>query len=489
MVALKMVALNAQSARALGDRVKLRAGSNEAVAGVVHLGLGGFHRAHQAMVFDDLLASGDSRWGVCAIGMRNPWLAKQLEAQDGLYLVRVSDAHGSHWCVPAAIVKTLVAATERDAVMAQIASTQTRWVTLTVTEKAYTPELAGFLVDALAQRRAAGGAGLTIASCDNVPSNGHVLKSLCMDVAQARDSQLAQWIHTECRFPASMVDRIVPAPSAAITQAAREALGVDDPTALGVEAFWEWVIEDDFVDPSDAQALRSVGVVVTDNVLGYEQAKLWMLNSTNTLLASLGSVLGDSYIREVIARPSVREFVYRIMTRASGPLVGRPGWQAYRDALIERFGNPGLDHGVAQVLSDCSVKIPVRWVPVGERLLQQADKTIDAGSSSNSEPSGLSHFALQVAFWVRSLVPVSESGEPFEVIDPIATELMALAADQAEDAQGVVHALVAGDPGGVPIFGQRLGQSEAFVGEVVHWVKRIHAQGVEQTLDEFLALG
>lgn len=474
-----MIALNAQSVQALGDRVKYRSRPDGAAVGVVHLGLGGFHRAHQAMVFDDLLSRGDLRWGVCAVGMRNPWLAKQLQAQDGLYLVRVSDASGSYWCAPAAIVKTLVASSERKAVIEQIASGQTRWLTITVTEKAYTSELAGFLVDALAHRRQAGGGGLTIASCDNVPGNGHVLKSLCLDVAQAQDLELAKWIDTECRFPASMVDRIVPAPSAAITQAAREALGIDDPTALGVEAFWEWVIEDSFVDPSDTQALRSAGVVITDNVLGYEQAKLWMLNSTNTLLASVGSVLGDSYIREVIARPGVREFVYRMMTTASGPLVGRPGWQAYRDALIERFGNPGLNHGVAQVLSDCSVKIPVRWVPVGERLLSLGEQGRE----------GLSHFALQVAFWVRSLVPVNQSGQSFEVIDPIAAELMALAANQANDARAVVHALVAGKPAGVSIFGERLGQSEAFLGQVVHWVKRIHAQGVEPTLEEFLAQG
>ncbi len=473
---MNAVPLNSKTVQGLGDKLVFQARAPGVQAGVVHLGLGGFHRAHQAMVFDALISNGDLRWGVCAVGMRNPALSEQLQAQDGLYLVRVSDASGSYWCAPAAIVKTLVAASEREALLAQVADRQTRWITLTVTEKAYTPALAQLLVDALAGRMSQGQGGLTIASCDNVPGNGHVLRALCLAEAKRRDGVLANWIETQCRFPASMVDRIVPAPSPAVTEAAHAALGLDDPTALGVERFWEWVIEDQFVDPSDAQALRSVGVVVTDDVLGYEQAKLWMLNSTNTLLSSIGSVLGDSYIRQVIARPLVREFVYRIMSQASGPLVGRPAWQAYRDALIERFGNPGLDHGVAQVLSDCSVKIPVRWVPVGERLL-------DLGEPGRE---GLSHFALQVALWVRSLVPVNESGAPFEVIDPISDELIALARTQADDAAGVVRALVAGKPAGVSIFGDRLGQSPVFVEAVTHWVKRIHAQGVERTLKEFL---
>lgn len=484
--------LNQQTAReALGQGLIHHPRPDGLAPGVVHLGLGGFHRAHQAMVFDELIAKGDTRWGVCAVGMRHPQLATQLQTQDHLYLVRVADAQGSCWHAPSSIVKTLVAANKRDAVVAQIANPQTRWITLTVTEKAYTAELASLIVDGLAARHSKGLPGLTIASCDNLPNNGQVLKALCLQAAQAlNDPSLKSWIETKCRFPASMVDRIVPAPSAEVRAAVNHDLGLDDPTALGVEGFWEWVIEADFVDPADAQALRSVGVTVTDDVNGYEQAKLWMLNASHTVLASVGAVLGDRFIREVIARPLVHEFVHGYMTHASGPLVGRPNWQAYRDALLMRFANPMLDHAALQILSDSSAKIPVRWVPVGERLL-----ATDGDKHGEQSHQGLALLAMAVAVFVRSLDPVTESGQAFVFNDPLADGLQALAKSQRADPGEVVRKLLGNpdtdhDPDPEPslaIFGIMLGQNTSFVDDVTRHLARIHAVGVEAALKEFLA--
>ena len=449
--------------------------------GVVHLGLGGFHRAHQAMVFDALIAQGDLRWSICAVGMRSDKLARQIDAQDFLYLVRVSDAKGSQWHAPSAIVKTLVAATERDAVIAQIANPHNRWLTLTITEKAYTPELAQLIVAGLRKRMTAGLGGLTIASCDNLPDNGRVLSALCLEQAgrETHEPELRAWIETECQFPSSMVDRIVPAPSNEVRMAGQRDLGLDDPTALGVEAFWEWVIEDAFVDPADADALRSVGVVVTDNVAGFEQAKLWMLNGSHTILASAGAVLGDAYIRQVIARPAMRRFINGFMTHASGPLVGRPNWQAYRDALIDRFGNPMIDHACLQVYSDSSQKIPVRWVPVGERLLGGG-----AGGDIGTR-AGLDYLAMAVAIFARSLLPASESGEPFAFNDPAAPVLQGLAKQQQTDPAGVIEALLT-DAKAKAVFGNKLGQDTDFVKAASVSLASIHALGLEAAVQSFV---
>ncbi|MEY4026755.1 MAG: Polyol:NADP oxidoreductase, partial [Pseudomonadota bacterium] len=156
--------------------------------GVVHLGLGAFHRAHQAMVFDQLLASGDTRWGIHGVGMTRPDLVNQLKAQDGLYAVRIADANGVKWQVPGALWRMNVAATERDAVVQAIAAPSTRWVTLTVTEKGYTPALGQLLLDGLRLRQQAGLPGLTIASCDNLQGNGHKLQALVKAAIQANDT-------------------------------------------------------------------------------------------------------------------------------------------------------------------------------------------------------------------------------------------------------------------------------------------------------------
>lgn len=447
--------------------------------GVVHLGLGGFHRAHQAMVFDELIAGSDERWGVCAVGMRSDKLTAQLQKQDLLYLVRISDATGTQWYAPSSIVKTLVTATERNAVIAQIANPKTRWITLTVTEKAYTADLAQLIVDGLAVRHQQNLPGLTIVSCDNLPNNGQVLQTLCLTQTQ-QDSKLSAWVKTQCRFPSSVVDRIVPAPSQAVSQAGRQALGLDDPTALGVEPFWEWIIEDALVDPRDAQALRAVGVVVTDNVSGYAQAKLWMLNGSHTVLACAGAVLGDRFIREVIARPSVRRFVHGFMTHASGPLVGRPHWQTYRDALIERFGNPMLDHASLQILSDTSAKIPVRWVPVGERLLANLET-----NPSRQSRVGLDYLAVALAIFVRSLDPVTQGGDPFGFNDPLALELQALAKDQRLNPTHVIERLLKNPDKRLVLFGDALGQDQPFASVASHWLGRIHDVGLETALEGF----
>ena len=433
--------------------------------GVVHLGLGAFHRAHQAMVFDRLLASGDARWGVHGVGMNQPGLVNALKAQDGLYAVRVADGQGVRWEVPGALWRLNVAATQRDAVVNAIAAPATRWITLTVTEKGYTPELARLLADGLKTRWQAGLAGLTIASCDNLQANGHKLKALVL--AQA-PSAMHDWIESRCAFPCSMVDRIVPATSEALQQAAQAQLGVQDPTALGVEAFWEWVIEDHFADPSDGAVLAAQGVRVTQAVHAYEEAKLRLLNGSHTAMALLGAITGRAHIADCIGQTHIRRFVERLMTREVAPHLSRQDWPAYRDALIQRFGNPYLRHSVHQIAMDSSLKIPQRW-PAS--VLAQ----LSAGG-------GVDHHALAAAAWLRYGLGIDEQGQPYEIKDPDAQKLKALAADQLSQPQACVRALLSQSAW----WGNELASHEPWIDRVSHWHRCIVSLGADRAIEQLL---
>ena len=434
--------------------------------GVVHLGVGAFHRAHQAMVFDRLLASGDQRWGVHAVGMTQPALVDALRAQDGLYAVRVADAQGSHWAVPGALWRFNVAATERDAVVRAIAASATRWITITVTEKGYTPALAQLLLDGLRLRWQSQRPGLTIASCDNLQANGQKLRALVL--AEPMDSGLRSWIEAHCAFPCSMVDRIVPATSEPVREAAQRELGVQDPTALGVEAFWEWVIEDRFAEPADGPLLAAQGVRVTPHVHVYEDAKLRMLNGSHSAMALIGAVTGRPFIASCIEVPHIRSFVHRLMTHEVAPHLQRSDWMAYRNALIARFGNPHLCHSVHQVATDSSLKIPLRWVPSVQAQLAQGKR--------------IEHHALAAAVWLRHGLAVDEGGQPYTVNDPQAAWLVANAAGQREAPETSLQGLLSR----TDLWGQTLPANAHWRARVAHWHRVVLDAGVDRAIEELL---
>jgi fructuronate reductase len=438
--------------------------------GVVHLGLGAFHRAHQAMVFDHLLQAGDTRWGVLGVGMRTTELADALKAQNGLYAVQVASAEGQHWQVVGSLLDTCVAAREPAKVVAELAAPSTRWVTLTVTEKAYGPALASLLLQGLAARRAAGLGGLTIASCDNLTDNGRKLQRLCIDTAAQQDPALADWISTNCAFPNSMVDRIVPAATARQREDAAQALGVHDACALATEGFWEWVIEDHFVDPKDADVLRGAGVNVVQDVKPFEEAKLRMLNGSHTAMALLGAVQGWPTVADGVAQPAVRQFVYGLMTQLVMPHLQRPGLLAYRDALLARFANPALHHKVHQIASDSSLKIPLRW----HATLRDS---LAAGQ-------GVEPLAFAAAVWMQYLLGVDERGQSYAISDPQSESLQSLARAHRGDAAGSVQALL----GVASIWGDVLPCEVRFTSRVTHWLARIQTSGAGVALAELNAL-
>jgi fructuronate reductase len=443
---------------------------NSAQPGVVHLGLGAFHRAHQAMVFDQLLREGDMRWGVHGVGMTQPGLVNKLRAQDGLYALRVAGANGTEWRVPGALWQTSVATTERQNVLNAIAASSTRWITLTVTEKGYTPALAQLLIEGLRLRHAADLPGLTIASCDNLQGNGHKLKAIVLTSATTQDTELMKWIDTHCAFPCSMVDRIVPAATDEVAAAAKDALGVADDCALSTETFWEWVIEDNFANPNDAALLSKCGVRVTSQVHSYEEAKLRMLNGSHSAMALMGAVTGRAYIADCIGSPHIREFVDRLMTREVAPHLTRTDWAEYRDALIQRFGNPFLKHSVHQIATDSSQKIPQRWPP---SVLSQIAK----GKS-------FEHHALAAAVFLRYTLAVNEKGQTYALNDPQAESLMAIGAAQVATPEACVRALLSRQD----LWGTALPQSNEWLERVTHWHHQVLYMGVDGALQFFLTL-
>ncbi len=437
--------------------------------GVVHLGLGAFHRAHQAMVFDQLLAAGDTRWGIHGVGMTRPDLVNQLRAQDGLYAVRVADGQGVTWHVPGALWRAHVATTERDAVVQAVADPATRWVTLTVTEKGYTPALGQLLLDGLRLREQQGLRGITVASCDNLQGNGHKLKALVTAAATAEDTAVLRWLDAQCAFPCSMVDRIVPAATPEVMAAAQAALGVQDACALSTEGFWEWVIEDHFADPTDGPLLQSAGVRVTRDVHSYEEAKLRMLNGSHSAMALMGAITGRPYIASCIGEDHIRSFVYRLMGREVSPHLSRRDWAEYRDALIARFGNPYLKHSVHQIATDSSQKIPQRWPP---SVLGQMARN-----------ASFEHHALAVAVFVRYTLGVDEQGQAYTLNDPQADSLMALGAAQRTEPDACVRALLARED----LWGSALPSHTAWVKRVTHWHQQILQHGVDATIAQLLA--
>lgn len=448
--------LSAVSARGISSPRYERSGA----IGVVHLGLGAFHRAHQALVFNALLQRGDPRWGVLGVAMRSTALADTLASQNGLYAVQVANSAGVQWQVSGAILQTCVSAREPSRVVQALASPATRWVTLTVTEKGYAAELAALLLQGLAERQGAGLCGLTIASCDNLSHNGRQLQALCVDAAQAINPALAQWVATACTFPNSMVDRIVPAASPQRLAAAGLALGVDDAAALGTEAFWEWVIERRFVDATDADALASVGVTVVDDVAPFEEAKLRMLNGSHSAMACIGAVAGLPVISDCIGQPAVREFVHGLMTLEVGPQLKRRDWPQYRDALLERFANPALQHSVHQIATDSSLKIPQRWVPTA----------LDAMRAGQP----VERLAFAAAAWMRYSLGQDEHGNSYAVSDPNAQHILALARQHAGDAAATAAAL-----GSIStIWGDVLPRNPIWQARVAHHLTAIQTCGV-----------
>ncbi len=347
-------------------------------AGIVHIGIGAFHRAHQAVYTDDAMNAGDRGWRIIGVSLRSGDVAAQLNPQDGLYTVSTRSAEGSELRLVGAVAQVLVASENPQAVIAAIAAPTTHIVSFTVTEKGYlrrpdgsldlaaamgTASLYRFVAAGLAARKAAGLPGLTLLSCDNLANNGAVLRGLMRQYLAAYHPDLRAWFDSECTCPATMIDRIVPATTEADRAAVEATLGARDEGVVVTESFSQWVIEDDFAGPRPRW--EAFGAQLVADVAPYETAKLRLLNGAHSALAYIGLGRGHDFVHQAIADPAIRPLIERLMRAEAAPTIAAaPGQDlvAYADALLDRFANPALHHRLIQIAMDGSQKIPQRWL-------------------------------------------------------------------------------------------------------------------------------
>jgi len=400
--------------------------------GIVHLGLGAFHRAHQAFYTDQVLEKDGGDWAICGVSLKRPEVRDQMVPQDGLYSLVEQDASGNPIKIIGAVKEVLFAPEDPGTVLKIMASPDTRVVSLTVTEKGYCHDPAsgrlnfqhpdilndlespsqpasaiGFLFQALSIRRNSGIKAFTVLSCDNLPENGKTLQKLVLEFANRRDPDLAKWIEKEATFPCCMVDRIVPATSESDRDEISERLGVRDEAMVVTEPFSQWVIEDDFVN--GRPAWENVGAEMVEDVRPFEEMKLRMLNGTHSTLAYLGYLAGIEYVSEAVQQPVFEKFLRNMMKEEIMPTLKLPesvDLDQYQNALIERYQNPALKHRLWQIAMDGSQKLP-------QRLLGTIRDRIATATSFN-------RLVLAVAGWMRYILGRDEKGNPIEIRDPLA---------------------------------------------------------------------
>ena len=422
--------------------------------GIVHIGPGAFFRAFNAIYTEEAMAAAGGDWGICAVSLNSASARDQLAPQDGAFTSVTSAPDGPAYRIVGAVARVLVAAEDPQSVLDAMTAPEVRIVSLTVTEKGYCHEPAtgrlrrdhpgiradlanrdtpttvpGFLVAALARRRAAGMLPFTVLSCDNLPHNGHLVRGVVLDMARARDADLAAWIDAHVRFPATMVDRITPATTPDDVAALAAAKGYHDPACVVHEPFRQWVIEDDFVGGARPD-FGAVGVEMVQDVTAHEQMKLRMLNGTHSPLAYTGYLAGHETIADTVADPVFAAYLRRLWAEII-PAVQAPEGVSltdYADALFDRYANPRIRHRTWQIAMDGSQKLP-------QRILGSLAANLSAGRDSPA-------LCLAVAAWMRYVGGVDEQGQEIDVRDPLAARLRD-ASECSETPEGKVAALLA----------------------------------------------
>ncbi len=457
--------------------------------GIVHLGIGAFHRAHMAIYVDDLLPR-DPRWGIVGASLRRPDTREALAPQDFLYTVAIRDASGTSNRVIGSILDILDANTQRDEMITMLADPRIRIVSLTITEKGYCHDPAtgeldpnhpdivhdlanptapisapGLIVRAAELRREAGIAPFTVMSCDNLPANGKTTQRIVTGFAALRSADLAAYIEQNVAFPSTMVDRIVPATTDADREIVRTSTGLNDAWPIMTEPFTQWVIEDRFA--SGRPAFELAGAQMVEDVEPFELMKLRMLNGSHSTMAYLGYLAGYQYVNEAIADPAMRTLIHGLMTEEAMPTL--PMDQAelgrYRDQLLARFANPALKHRTWQIAMDGSQKLP-------QRLLG----TILVRSEANRP---FNRLALGVAAWMRYVTGIDEQGNAIDVRDPMAARLRAISDASEGDATRLVDGLL----GVSEVFGTKLPALPGLREQVTSHLSSLLQNGARATVE------
>ncbi len=437
-----------------------------APAGIVHLGLGAFFRAFGAIYIAEAMTKSGGDWGITGVSLQSPGTRDGLRPQGWAYTALELAPDGGKPQVVTVLRDVLVAPEDPQAVLDAMAAPDVKIVSLTVTEKGYChepvtgrlnrdhPDIAhdlanplpksapGFLVRALAARRAAGLAPFTVLCCDNLPENGRVVRGVVLELAGLIDPALAEWIAAEGAFPATMVDRIVPATTAADLDRLEAMTGWRDEAPVMHEPFRQWVIEDDFVGGIRPD-LGAVGAQMVADVTPFEHMKLRMLNGTHSSLAYLGYLAGYETIADTVADPGFSAYARGLWRDEIIPaLTPPPGIDLadYANALLARYSNSAIRHRTWQIAMDGSQKLP-------QRILG----TIAEARASGRPVPGLT---LAVAAWMRYASGRDEKGDAIEVRDPLASRLQALWYDDPATTVGGFLALaevfppaLRGDPG------------------------------------------
>lgn len=443
--------LSLASVAVLGSRnLKIPAYDRKGVSiGVVHFGPGAFHRVHQACYIDDLLHT-DPRWGICEVSLHSTGVRDALVPQDGLYTIAILDEQSS-FRVIGSVKEVLVAPESPSAVLDRMIAPTTCIVSATITEKGYClnkeggldfshPDIAydlkhpetpktfvGFLARALRLRHDSGHEPFNVISCDNLVDNGHRLRRAVLEFVRSSDPSLAAWVEKEVTFPCTMVDSITPATDDALRARVKDALGVEDLWPVQREFFSQWVIENKLRGPQPDWA--SVGVTVTDDVAGFERAKLGLLNGAHSTLAYAGNLAGYETVSSAMSDAALATFVRCMMIENIGSgLVAPRGLDVdqYIEAVLRRFRNPTIRHLLSQIAWDGSQKLPVRILPT-------ITENLAAGRP-------IARLCVPLAAWFHFIRRMTRDGR--QIMDPLAPQLSELARRCTGDAAADVSAFL-----------------------------------------------
>lgn len=458
---------------------------HQIINGIVHIGVGGFHRAHQALYLDNYLQqSRDREWGICGVGLLefDRRMRDALHSQDCLYTLVERSTEGDWARVIGSITRYLFAPDNRACVIDALADPHCRIVTLTITEAGYYyiegsgefdanhPTIqhdlqhphepigvCGFLTAALDKRRQQGLQPFTVLSCDNLQGNGNIARKMLTAFAQMQNPELGKWMSDRVTFPNCMVDRITPATTAADLKMVAEQFQIDDAFPVVAEPFLQWVVEDNFC--AGRPDLESVGVQMTDDVHPYEMMKIRLLNASHLLIGYLGTLAGYTYVHEVMADPAIRQAVDRLMAEVTPTLQPLPGIDLddYKQTLIQRFANPKIQDRLPRLCLNSAAKMP-KFILGSLRDALRQDGAID-------------YLSLTIAAWFRYLKGQDDRGNPIEIDDPMADILTQRARSSGSDPRPLLSL--------AEIFGD-LSRSSRFVETVS---KHLH------NLDEFGAKG
>jgi mannitol 2-dehydrogenase len=468
------------------DRAKRR-------SGIAHVGVGHFHRAHQAMYVDRLMRAGGALdWAICGVGVlpSDPRSREILREQDYLYTLTVEEAGGTKEnTVIGSLSGYLYAPDDPGRVVEQIAHPGTRIVSLTITEGGYdvsdstgeflasapavqadlraaapSQTVFGLVFQAARLRRQRGTSGLTILSCDNIQGNGDVARTAFLGFANAKDSKLASWMEREFAFPNSMVDRVTPRTVEADIDYIAQTFGYRDGAPVTCEPFHQWVMEDSFA--AGRPALEEAGVQVVHDVEPYELMKLRLANGTHQALCYFGYLLGYTYVHEALGDPDIRSLVIRYVDEEAVPtLQPIPGTDLnqYGRTVVERFSNPSTQDALTRICADTSDRIPKFLLPVAKERLTVGGRSPIC--------------AAVVAAWARYAEGTDEQGKPIDVVDPRREELMAAARSQHSAPTAFIE--------NRQVFGD-IAWHGAIAEDYTRVLTAIHARGVRAALRELL---